>query len=213
LIFFNFERFIFFTDTDPIAFAPSVYGVGVLAALLPLTPFLGRQRLSILTMLITTLFGVVLAFDPASDFGGAYTYLTCTELSFVLGALVLAYRTSRALGEFHQAVEAAAFLHTDKQLRTHHEAEERLDLAMIGSRRSQHPLNLVLLQTQHSRSQYGATTLDSGSATHHDAALYARDPRPHASATPAPHRHDHRRPYARSLADYRFGHLRRQPRP
>lgn len=145
VLFFNIER-LNIVGTDTINLASGVYVVGMLALLIAFMPIFQQRSLVIVLIPVLLLHAVIVAFDTTPDFGGIYTYLTLTGLLLVVVTTALTHLVSQALHEFHQAVEMITFANIRGRLRSLDDVQDTVYTEMDSSRRSQHPLSLVLLQ-------------------------------------------------------------------
>lgn len=145
-VFYNIER-LDIAGQPTINLAPSVYVVALVIALLPLVPVLKRN--TIITLVAGTLFiyvGGSLIIEPERSWYGVYKFRTLAGLFLLLVTAFLSYRVGHALEEFRQAVELLTFANPSSRVRQLHDAEEVVQVEMLGCRRKQRPLSLVLLQ-------------------------------------------------------------------
>lgn len=142
---FNIER-LDIGGINTINLTPEIYLIIVSVVLLPMvSPF--RQRPLWLSMIAAmVMLTTVLLLNPTPEFGDLHTYLTMAEISMVALTVALAYRVSGSLEEFRDAVEMITLNEKGSRLHTLSTAQDLVQTEMSGSRRSQRPLSLVLLQ-------------------------------------------------------------------
>jgi len=146
-IFFNIERLDIGVE-DIIDIHKSIY-ILVLGAVLVMlvVPWFRKISTPILLFSWTAVFlAVKLLFIQDRYFlGGVYTYLTVTELSLFLIAVLLTRELSLNLGEFEQLVENITFNRLQKVKRIS-EAKEEIQTEIYRSRRFQRPLAVVVVE-------------------------------------------------------------------
>ncbi len=79
--------------------------------------------------------------------GGIYTYLSITELSFLLISVWLAHRLASALYEFEEGVERITFAeNANKQVQKLAEAYDEIQIEMFRSRHHHHSMSIIVVE-------------------------------------------------------------------
>jgi hypothetical protein len=79
--------------------------------------------------------------------GGIYTYLSITELSFLLISVWLAYQLASALYEFEEAIERITFTeNTNKRVQKLEEAYDEIQIEIFRSRHHHHPMSIIVVE-------------------------------------------------------------------
>jgi GGDEF domain-containing protein len=150
-LFFNIER-LDFGEANVIDIASFVYVLGLAAVLsLILIPILRRSNVAVSTALWT---GIYLSskfllfqfFEERPLLGGLYTYLTITELVFILILVWLSHNFAAGLYEFEEAVKRITFSDSNRRIRQYHEADEDIQVEMFRSRHNHHPLSIIVVE-------------------------------------------------------------------
>ncbi len=144
-IFFNIER-LDLDGRDTINLSTSVYVIGIVAMLAAMSPALSQRPIWYTAVPTTGAYLIYKLLSSTQLFGDAYTYLTFTGILMLLVTVVLAHRVGQELNAFVQAVEDLTFSSRGGRVRTMNDAEEAVQVEMSGSRRSQRPMSLVMIQ-------------------------------------------------------------------
>ena len=150
-LFFNVER-LDFGEANVIDIASFVYVLGLAAVLsLILIPILQRSNVAVSIALWTSIylsskFLLFHFFKGRPLLGGLFTYLTITELVFILILVWLSHNFAAGLYEFEEAVKRITFSDSNRRIRQYHEADEDIQVEMFRSRHNHHPLSIIVVE-------------------------------------------------------------------
>jgi hypothetical protein len=143
-LFFNIERLDFgrqnIIDIDSFA-----YVLGVIAVIATLSiPIFWHSHVAVPLLFWIGLYLLnKLVFFERPLLGGVYTYLSITEVTFLILTIWLAYRLGRAIGDFEDAVESITLNSKSSRVRQLDDATENIQAEMFRSRHNHHPLGVV----------------------------------------------------------------------
>lgn len=147
-LFFNFERLEWKAGVDGVNIHSFVYVLVISSAVLCfLIPKI--QRFSVFTFLFfwaVVYFALRLSLFNDTIFGGVETYRAITELTILMMATALAYKSAGDLGEFDKFVEEVYVPDLGKRILQFENAVEEVKTEFIRSRRHQLPLSLIVLR-------------------------------------------------------------------
>lgn len=143
--FFNVER-LYLPGGEKVELSAWIYASGIAISLLPLLTLRNQRSLGWLIGMAGLVYAAGLIGSQQPLIGGIHTYLTLVSFFFVGVTLLLSYLVQRATQEFMQAVETITFSGVGGQLRNLNDARELVDTEIIRSRRTEHPLSLMVFQ-------------------------------------------------------------------
>lgn len=150
-VFFNIER-VDFGEVNIIDIDTFVYVLGLAAVLsLIIIPILRRSNAAVSIVLWISLYLSIKLlffyfFNDRPLLGGLYTYLTITELTFILIIVWLGHYFAAGLYEFEEAVKRITFSGSNRRIRQYHEADEDIQVEMFRSRHNHHPLSIIVVE-------------------------------------------------------------------
>lgn len=152
-LFFNIER-LDFGEENIVDIDSTVYVLGLLAIISVITFQVPRYLKMgwVLTMWagIYLLVKVWLHYfgDGRPIIGGFYTYLSITELAFLLIVLWLFYKLAAALRDFELAVENITLSDQNGRIHQFDKANQEIQVEMFRSRHNHHPLSVIIVQPE-----------------------------------------------------------------
>lgn len=147
-LFLNIER-LDFGQANIVDIESFVYGLGLVAICTNLLPFVSRLPVSRLLMVWFALFLIFKLFFSARPLiGGMYTYLTLTELLFLLVLVYLSHDLTQELHGFEQAASYVVLANTGQHLPQVEEAEARIRREMTRSRHYHRALSVIVLEPE-----------------------------------------------------------------
>lgn len=145
-VFYNIER-LDISGPNTINLPSSAYAIAVFVALAPLLSFVQRRSVVVLIASTLAVYAIMtLAIDFERSWLGIHKFRTLAGMFLLVVTALLAHRVGSALLEFRQAVKLFTFSQKGGRVREHHDAEEMVEIELLGCRRKQRPLSLVLLQ-------------------------------------------------------------------
>ncbi|SRR6266498_2252913 len=154
VILFNIER-LDIGGKNVINLETEIYALIVITIILILSvKWLQTVRQPILIALSTGMYFVfkLVLISQRPLVGGIYTYLSVTELAFLIVAVLLAQNLALNIKDFEQAVENFAFANLRKVKRVQ-EADEEIQAEIYRSRRFRRPLSIIMLEQDSSKTQ------------------------------------------------------------
>ncbi len=146
--FFNIER-LDVRSENLINLDSSVYLVAAIAVVLTLAvPAFSKANVLLIGSMWAAIYLIikVYALDSRPIVGGIYTYLSITEVSFILVLVVLAHRLATVLWDFEDAVRAITMANAGRGVKTWEEASVDVKRALMLSRRHQRPLSVLVVE-------------------------------------------------------------------
>ncbi|MBA3534344.1 MAG: hypothetical protein H0T73_20680 [Ardenticatenales bacterium] len=149
-VFYNIERFDF-GEANLIDIQSFVYILVTAAVLATIfIPPVRRAHYTLsmsLSLLIYVLSKVFFFAEPNHPLlGGVNTYITISEIAFLILAIRLAYSVGRRLQEFEEAVENITIPPSSHRVREMEHATEIIEIEMLRSRRYHRPLAVVVVR-------------------------------------------------------------------
>lgn len=152
-VFFNIERLDFGAE-NIIDIDTSVYILTIIAVLLVIS----ISRVAHVNLLFGYIFwlGVYLfwklVIDPTNSplLGGIYTYISITEVTFLVVALVLAHNVANKLDDVEQTIMGITLLGASDKVMMFEEARENIKMEIYRSRRFEIPISLLLVSPDES---------------------------------------------------------------
>jgi hypothetical protein len=145
--FFNIER-LDINNVEVVNVASPIYVLAVimmvLGLLLPQMVHTKSWHLQVVTILV---FIVVKLYGSRPIWGGPYTYLSLFEFSSLLISATLAHTIGRLSADFVETARALLFADTAGHVYAPENATLRIKHEMQYSRRTEHPLSVVVLET------------------------------------------------------------------
>lgn len=145
---FNIER-LAFHDPGALTIHSFVYALIVAAILSILAiPTLSRSPFYLPAALWAAAYLALrlTVYNQLPLIGGAYTYLTVTELVLISAAVGLAYSIAQSLQQVVELVERLSLPEAGRRISSIEESEEGIKLEFIRSRRHKRPLALVVVE-------------------------------------------------------------------
>lgn len=147
-VFFNIERLDFGAE-NIIDIDTSVYVLTIIAILL----VIAVNRVAQVNLIFGYIFwlGVYLTWklviDPTKSplLGGIYTYISITEVTFLVVALVLAHNVADKLDDVEQTIMGITLLGASDKVKMFDEARDNIKMEIYRSRRFEIPISLLLL--------------------------------------------------------------------
>lgn len=146
-IFFNIER-LDFGKENVIDIDTLVYILGLVAviSIIAMRSF-HRYNVSVSIGLWCVVFLLSKMLFGRPFLGGIYTYLSITELSFLLVSIWLAHLLALALYEFEEAVERITFReNSNKRVQKLAQAHDEIQIEMFRSRHHHHPMSIIVVE-------------------------------------------------------------------
>jgi hypothetical protein len=145
---FNIERLDFGTvNTIDISSFTYVVATAAVASIL-LFPRLTQRSTTQATLLWLSAYLVGKLFHKYPLIGDVYTYLTVTEVAFLLFVIQLTSQVNRHFNDFEEAVENITFADTTHRIQPLSSGTDAIQTELVRSRRYQAPLSLVLISPQ-----------------------------------------------------------------
>jgi len=145
-VLYNVER-LDLGQANIINISTFVYVLGIVTIVAILTaPVLQRASLRVLLVAAggVYLLTKLLLSNPATWWGGIYTYLSITEVTLYLIAIAVAYDVTRGLREFEEAVINITFASVSRRVQKLDQAGEDIHQELIRSRRHHRPLTVMV---------------------------------------------------------------------
>ncbi|GAP22655.1 hypothetical protein [Leptolinea tardivitalis] len=146
---FNFERLEYKAGFSGVGVHSFVYALLISAILVIfLVPQIQRFSIFIFFFLTSVVYFALRLtfFNDAPIFEGMSTYVTITELAFLILGITLAYRCTKYMGEFEKFVEEVYIPNLGKRILNMESASEEVKTEFIRSRRHQTPMALLAVQ-------------------------------------------------------------------
>lgn len=147
-LFFSIERFDF-GQKNIIDIHSFVYVIGTVAVvstiLLPVVARLSVSWAILFWLFIYTLFKLLMS-DDRSIWGGVYTYLTLTEVAFLLLLVFLAHQVARHYAKLQQTVEYLTLADAGRHLLKIADAEQDIGREMWRSRHFHRALSVIIIK-------------------------------------------------------------------
>ena len=147
-VFFNIER-LDFGKENIIDIDTSVYVITTIAVLV----IIAFERIAHLKLVYGYLFwlGVYLVWklfiDPTNSpiLGGIYTYISITEVTFLVVSIVLAHNVAQKLNDVEETIMGITLLGTSEKVKMYDEAKDSIKMEIYRSRRFDIPISLLLV--------------------------------------------------------------------